>query len=239
MERLQKVMAKAGVASRRHSEELILRGSVSVDGRVVREMGYKVDPLVSKIEVMGKVLDIRAPRSYIMLNKPTGVLTTVSDPFKRPTVMDFFGDDFVGIFPVGRLDQDTSGLLLMTNDGELAFRLTHPKHKIAKVYLARVKGPAKSDEVWSLRQGISLEDGPTQPARVRIISRGENTTDLEIAIFEGRKRQVRRMCQAIRHPVITLERLEIGPLKLGDLPPGQWRPLTEWEETLLKDATES
>lgn len=239
MERLQKVMAKAGVASRRHSEELILRGSVSVDGRVVREMGYKVDPRVNTIEVMGKVLDVRAPRSYVMLNKPTGVLTTVTDPFKRPTVMDFFGDDFVGIFPVGRLDQDTSGLLLMTNDGDLAYKLAHPKHKIAKVYLARVRGTVSSDAVWHLRRGIVLEDGPTQPARVRIINRVENQTDLEIAIFEGRKRQVRRMCQAIRHPVITLERLEIGPIKLGDLAPGQWRPLTEGEETLLKDATQS
>lgn len=236
MERLHKVMAQAGVASRRRSEELILHGHVRVDGRVIREMGLKVDPKVNKIEVFGKTVNPRAPRNYILLFKPTGFLTTVTDPYKRPTVMELVGGPDVGIFPVGRLDQNTSGLLLLTNDGELAFRLTHPNYKVAKVYEVVVKGRPGSKAIWKIRNGMTLEDGPTQPARVRIISRQENATVLEITIFEGRKRQVRRMCQAIRHPVIKLKRVALGPLGLGELVAGQWRPLSSSEETLLKEA---
>lgn len=236
MERLHKVMAQSGAASRRRSEELILRGQVRVDGKVVRELGLKVDPRINKIEVLGKVINPLSPRRYVLLYKPTGYLTTVTDPFKRPTVMQLVGGMDSGLFPVGRLDQNTTGLLLLTNDGDLAFRLTHPKHKIAKVYEAEVKGRPTPDAIWKLRNGLILEDGPTQPARVRITARHETTTTLEITIFEGRKRQVRRMCQAIRYPAVKLKRLAVGPLSLGKLSAGQSRPLTQSEEALLKEA---
>lgn len=236
MERLHKIMAQAGVASRRRSEELILRGNVRVDGRVVREMGLKVDPQVNKVEVFGKLINPFAPRAYVMLHKPEGYLTTVTDPYKRPTVMQLVGGVESGLFPVGRLDQNSSGLLLLTNDGDLAFRLMHPRHKVAKIYEVVVRGVPSPEDVWTLRNGVTLADGLTQPARVRIIDRQKSATTLEITIFEGRKRQVRRMCQAIGHPVVNLKRLAIGPLKLGNLLSGQCRHLTQAEETLLKEA---
>jgi len=236
LERLQKVMARAGVASRRGSEELILHGQVRVDGRVVREMGFKVDPVVNKIEVFGKVIKPQAPREYIMLHKPTGCITTVIDPYKRPTVMELVGNLDIGLYPVGRLDQNTSGLLLLTNDGELAFHLTHPKYKVAKVYEVVVRGRPAPDDVWKLRNGVMLETGKTRPAKVRIKERRERTTLMELTIFEGKKRQIRRMCLAIGHPVTELKRLAVGPLKLGGLKAGQWRRLTKSEEILIKDA---
>lgn len=236
VERLQKIMARAGVASRRRSEELILHGHVRVDGRVVREMGLKVDPLVNEIEVSGKVIKPQSPREYIILNKPTGYITTVIDPYKRPTVMDLVGGPDIGLYPVGRLDQNTSGLLLFTNDGDLAFHLTHPKYKVAKVYEVMVRGTPSPDDIWKLRNGIMLENSKTRPAKVRIKERRERTTLMELTIFEGKKRQIRRMCLAIGHPVAELKRLSIGPLKLGGLEAGHWRRLTKNEEVLLKDA---
>ncbi len=235
MERLQKIMARAGVASRRRSEELILHGQVRVDGRIVREMGLKVDPLLNKIEVFGKVIKPLAAREYIMLNKPTGCITTVIDPYKRQTVMELVGGGGVGLYPVGRLDQNTSGLLLLTNDGELAFHLTHPKHKVAKVYEVMVRGRPAPDDIWKLRNGVVLETGKTRPAKVRIKERRERTTIMELTIFEGKKRQIRRMCLAIGHPVAELKRLAVGPLNLGGLEVGRWRRLTKNEEVLLRD----
>lgn len=238
MERLHKIMAKAGVASRRRSEELILRGHVEVDGKIVREMGLRVDPSVNKIKVFGRTLDISAPKEYIMINKPEGYLTTVRDPYNRPTVMQLVGGPEYGLFPIGRLDQKTTGLLILTNDGELAYRLTHPRYKVAKIYEAEVRGRPKPSSIWRLRNGVILEDGPTQPARVRIALRKEKTTLLEITIFEGRKRQIRRMCQAIGNPVVKLNRIAIGPVTLGDLNSGSWRHMTQKEVAHLKDSTD-
>ena len=233
-ERLHKVMAKAGVASRRRSEELILRGLVRVDGQVVREMGVRVDPESSVIEVMGRPINPKAARGYLIINKPKGYLTTVVDPFGRPTVMRLLPEEDTNLFPVGRLDLNSEGLLLLTNDGDLAFRLTHPKHKILKTYMVVVRGLTDTEAIWKLRQGVELEDGKTRPATVRIIERGVGRTTLSIAIGEGRKRQIRRMCQAVGHQVLSLTRTEIGPVKLGDLKPGQARKLTRQELDDLK-----
>ncbi len=238
MERLQKVMAKAGVASRRRSEELILRGHVEVDGKTVREMGIRIDPSVSEIRVFGKEISVKATREYLILNKPTGYLTTVKDPYNRPTVMQLVGDPEYGLFPVGRLDQNTTGLLILTNDGDLAYRLTHPKHKVAKVYEVEVRGIPDPKAIWRLRNGVLLEDGKTRPARVNIVKRGPISSILTITISEGKKRQVRRMCQAINHPVLKLNRQAVGPIELGDLKPGQWRYLEDRELAKLKDSVE-
>lgn len=228
-ERLHKVMARAGVASRRRSEELILRGVVSVDGRVVRELGVKVDPDACVIEVMGRPIKLGAQRNYLLLNKPRGYLTTVVDPFGRRTVMNLLPQGASGLFPVGRLDMDSEGLLIMTDDGDMAFRLTHPKHKVLKTYIVVVRGVPNNDTIWKLRRGVDLEDGPTKPATVRIIDRGAGKTTLEITIGEGRKRQIRRMCRAVGHQVVSLKRISIGPVNLGDLKPGQTRPLSSVE----------
>ncbi|MDP1808445.1 MAG: pseudouridine synthase [Actinomycetota bacterium] len=228
-ERLHKVMARAGVASRRRSEELILRGLVRVDGQVVRELGVKVDPGTSTIEVMGKPINPGAQRNYLLLNKPLGYLTTVVDPFGRPTVMKLLPEGAAGLFPVGRLDLNSEGLLIMTDDGDLAYYLTHPKHKVPKTYVVVVRGLPNTDAIWKLRQGVDLEDGKTQPATVRIIDRGIGKATLEITIGEGRKRQIRRMCQAVGHHVLSLKRIAIGPIKLADLKPGQTRQLSRQE----------
>jgi pseudouridine synthase len=229
-------MARAGVASRRQSEELILKGQVKVNGRVVRELGVKVDPDAAVIEVMGRRVNPQAAKAYMVLNKPAGFLTTVADPFGRPTVMGFVRDLEQNLFPVGRLDLNSEGLLLLTNDGDLAYRLTHPKHKAPKTYVVTVRGRPTSAAVWKLRQGVDLEDGKTQPARVRILEKGPGTTALEITISEGRKRQIRRMCQAIGYPVKALKRIAVGPLKLGDLKTGSVRRLSDQELSDLKRA---
>ena len=228
-ERLQKIMAHAGVASRRQSEELILRGLVTVDGKVVREMGVKVDPLVNSIEVMGEPILIEATRTYVVLNKPKGFLTTVSDPFGRPTVMKLLDTKEPNLFPVGRLDLNSEGLLLFTNDGDLAFRLTHPRHNILKTYEVIVRGLPNTAAIWMLRKGVFIEGGPTRPAVVRIKEKGAGRTKLEMTINEGRKRQVRRMCQAVGHQVLSLKRVLVGPIELKDLKPGESRHLTRQE----------
>jgi len=237
-ERLQKVMARAGAASRRHSEELILRGHVKVDGRVIRELGYKVDPLNSNIEVMGRRLELRKRRQYVILNKPRGYLTTVRDPFGRQTVMELISEELRCLYPVGRLDLNSEGLLLLTNDGELAFRLTHPKHKVAKRYAVEVKGRPAPKALWTLRQGVMLDDGLTNPTTVRVVERRENATVLEIVLSEGRKRQLRRMCQAVGHHVLNLQRSAIGPLNLSDLQSGRFRILSQREIAELRTAVD-
>lgn len=226
-------MSHSGVASRRKCEELILKGKVKVDGRVVRELGYKVDPEKNVIEVLGEVIDPKAPRRYLVLYKPKGYLTTMFDPFARPTVKDLLSQE-KGVYPVGRLDFNSEGLLILTNDGELAFRLTHPKFKIAKIYEVLVKGCPSFEAIWRLRMGVNLEDGPTRPARVSIIERLDRECRLKITISEGRKRQVRRMCQAVGHPVINLKRVAIGPIKLNNLKEGEYRSLNEQEVNSLK-----
>jgi 23S rRNA pseudouridine2605 synthase len=237
MERLQKVLAHAGVASRRHCEELIVEGRVQVNGKVVKELGVKVDPAIDRIMVDGRRIRLEE-HVYILLYKPTGVITSLHDPQGRRVVTDLLKGVKERVYPVGRLDYDTSGLLLLTNDGELANRLAHPSHEIDKVYRAWVKGVPAPEKVRKLAAGIMLEDGMTAPGQAKLIKTAPkgNKSLLELIIHEGRNRQVRRMCEAIGHPVLTLERVRLGFLSLEGLRPGEYRPLTSAEVERLKSA---
>ncbi|MDP3013189.1 MAG: pseudouridine synthase [Candidatus Subteraquimicrobiales bacterium] len=238
MERLQKIMARAGVASRRKCEQLIIEGRVKLNNEVVHELGVKADPLRDEIEVSGKRLSFNEEKAYLILNKPAGYLTSVTDPLGRPTFLDLIDEKGVArLFPVGRLDQDTEGLLLVTNDGELAFRLTHPKYKVPKTYLAEVKGFPQKNIINCLSSGIMLEEGLTSPAEVSVVERKENSSVIEITIREGRKRQIRRMFEKVGHSVIRLKRIAFGPIKLKDLRLGGHRILAPFEVDMLKRAT--
>jgi len=235
--RLQKFLARAGVASRRGSEDLMTAGRVKVNGETVTGLGTKVDPAVDQVTVDGRVIAYAGGPVYLGLNKPAGFVTTMSDPEGRPTVADLVpADEFPGLFPVGRLDFDTTGLLLFTTDGELSHRLLHPRWKVPKTYAAVVDGHPGQIAMKHLREGVRLDDGVTSPAQVRILERRDSTALVEIVIGEGRKRQVRRMFSAVSHPVIELHRLRFGPVELGLLPSGSWRHLTDSEVTALRDA---
>jgi pseudouridine synthase len=236
MERLQKVLAKAGIASRRRSDEIIAAGRVKVNGAVVTEMGTKVDWTRDLIEVDGKKLTQMEELVYLILHKPKGYVTTLRDPQHRKKIADLVKDLPQRVFPVGRLDFDTAGLLIMTNDGDLAQAITHPRFGVEKTYVAKVFGTPLPQKIKTLRMGVMLEDGLTAPAQVRLLNRSEGNAILEIKIREGRNRQVRRMCQAIGHPVMELTRTQIGFLELGHLPPGSYRHLTEAEVDKLKKA---
>jgi 23S rRNA pseudouridine2605 synthase len=239
VERLQKVLAHAGVASRRKCEELILNGRVKVNGEVVTDLGTKADAVQDKIEVDQQVIQTER-LTYYLFNKPTGYITSVSDPHGRKVVMQFFQDIQARIYPVGRLDRDTSGLLLLTNDGTLAHQLMHPSFQIDKTYLATVQRLPTQEKLDQLRQGIQLEDGMTAPAQVEIIHQQTDKKNkiesvLRLTIHEGRNRQVRRMCQAIGHPVIKLHREKYGFLMLQGLDVGEYRELTSDEVKRLKE----
>lgn len=233
--RLQKFLARAGVASRRGSEDLMTAGRVVVNGEVVRELGAKVDPAVDVVQVDGAVVSLADRPAYLALNKPAVVVTTMNDPQGRPTVAALVPvSQHPGLFPVGRLDQDTTGLLLFTTDGELSHRLLHPRWKVTKTYLARVDGWPDEDDVRKLRRGVELDDGPTAPADVRVLERLPHVSVLEITITEGRKRQIRRMFSAVGHPVKELHRVRFGPVELGELAEGEWRELHADEVAALR-----
>lgn len=232
--RLQKLIAEAGVASRRKAESLILAGKVKVNGEVVTALGTRVDPRVDVITVSGKRIAISSPKVYYALNKPLGYLTSLRDPQGRPTIMDLIPDIPVRVFPVGRLDYNSRGLLLLTNDGQLAYCLTHPKFKVGKTYRVLVEGAIGEKAIGQLRSGVELEDGRTAPAQVTLRWRERSQSSLEISVYEGRKREIRRMCQAVGHPVLELERIEFAGIKLGNLPPGSHRPLRQAEIAQLK-----
>jgi len=236
MERLQKVLAQAGVASRRRCEELIRQGAVSVNGQVVREVGTKVDPERDRIEVNGKPVALER-HVYLILHKPKGVITSLHDPQGRPVVTDLLKGVKERVYPVGRLDYDTSGLLIMTNDGELAHRLAHPSYEIDKVYRAWVKGVPSPEKLRMLADGVRLEDGMTSPGKAKLlqVSADGRKALIELIIHEGRNRQVRRMCEAVGHPVLTLERVRIGFLTLKGLASGEFRHLTAEEVARLKE----
>jgi 23S rRNA pseudouridine2605 synthase len=225
-ERIQKILSAAGIASRRAAEEIILEGRVRVNGKVVSELGAKADPERDHIKVDGKLINPKQPKAYIMLNKPAGFVTTMSDPEGRPIVANLLKGVRVRVYPVGRLDYDTEGLLLLTNDGDLAHLVTHPKHELPKTYLVKVKGFLDDRHVEMLEQGVFLKDGKTAPARVRKLRKEESNSWVEITIHEGRKRQVRRMIDHTGHSVIKLKRTRVGGLSLGDLPVGMYRHLT-------------
>ena len=227
-ERLQKVLARAGYGSRRVCEELIEEGRVTVDGEIA-ELGRRVDTKTQRIEVDGTRVSADPDLVYYLLNKPAGVVTTARDPQGRPTVVQSVPDE-PRVFSVGRLDAETEGLLLMTNDGDLAHRLTHPSFGIEKEYLAEVEGRPPATAVRRLRRGVELEDGITAPAKVSLL----DPRTLRITIHEGRNRQVRRMCEAVGYPVIRLVRTRIGPIVDRDLRPGEWRLLTAVEVQQLQ-----
>ena len=229
-ERLQKVLARAGLGSRRACEGLIAAGRVTVDG-VVAELGRRVDVAIAAIEVDGAPVGVRPDLVYYLLNKPAGVVTTVSDPHGRPTVVDLVPDN-PRVFPVGRLDAETEGLLLLTNDGELAHRLTHPSFGVDKEYLVEVSGHPSPAVLRRLREGVVLEDGPTAPAKAVLV----DASVLRITIHEGRNRQIRRMCESVGHPVVRLIRTRIGPLVDRSLVPGSHRALAPDEMTALRKA---
>lgn len=237
MERLQKLLARAGVASRRASEDLIRQGRVMVDGRVITQLGAKADPATSVICVDGQPVRQPSEHHYLLLHKPAGFITTRNDEFGRPTVMDLVPEELhTLIFPVGRLDAETTGLLVLTDDGELANGLTHPRHHVSKTYIAEVKGVLTDEELAALRDGVKLEDGVTPPAEVMLTEVGRERTSLRLTIWQGRNRQVRRMCEAVGHPVLRLERVQVGPLKLGQLGVGRHRILSQAEIDELRKA---
>jgi 23S rRNA pseudouridine2605 synthase len=235
--RVQRFLARAGVASRRGSEDLMTAGRVRVNGEVVCELGARVDPLVDTVEVDGRIVTLASAPTYLMLNKPAGYVTTMNDPQGRPTVADLVPRDPAGLFPVGRLDRDTTGLLLFTTDGDLAYRLLHPRFHVEKVYRVSVEGRPSREALDALTSGVELDDGLTIPAHVRLVDSGP-PAEAEIAIREGRKRQVRRMFAAVGHPVISLHRASFGPILLGDLAPGATRHLGPEEVAALRRSTE-
>jgi 23S rRNA pseudouridine2605 synthase len=229
--RLQKVLAQAGLGSRRVCEDLIERRRVRVNGEVA-DLGRRVHPEVDVVEVDGAQIGVRPGLVHDLLNKPAGVITTASDPQGRPTVVDLVPSE-PRVFPVGRLDGDTEGLLLLTNDGDLTHRLTHPSFGVDKEYLVEIDGDPHRGVVRRLREGVELDDGITAPAKVAVL--GDHL--LRITIHEGRNRQVRRMCEAVGTPVVRLVRTRIGPLTDRTLKPGEWRPLTQDEVRALERAT--
>jgi 23S rRNA pseudouridine2605 synthase len=233
VERLQKVMARAGVASRRCCEEFIKQGKVQVNGQIVRELGMKVDPQQDQIRVEGRLLQIETTCTFLFY-KPLRVITSMSDPRRRKVVADYFRHVKERVYPVGRLDYDTEGLLLMTNDGDLAHRLMHPRYEIEKQYLATLKGVITPQALCQLQEGVRLEEGWTAPAKVRLLSKDDKTSSISLTIHEGRNRQIRRMCESVGFPVIALKRERIGFLTLQGLQPGQYRKLTESELARLQ-----
>jgi 23S rRNA pseudouridine2605 synthase len=229
-ERLQKVLARTGIGSRRVCEDLIAEGRVTVNGAVA-ELGRRVDPEADRVEVDGVPISVREGLVHYLLNKPAGVVTTASDPQGRPTVVELVPDE-PRVFPVGRLDAETEGLLLLTNDGDLTHRITHPSYGVEKEYLAEVASEPSRGALRALRQGVELDDGITAPAKVAVV--GDRL--IKLTIHEGRNRQVRRMCEAVGHPVVRLVRTRIGPLAERSLAPGEWRALAQDEVRALERA---
>jgi len=238
-ERIQKVIARAGVCSRRKAEELILEGRVTVNGEKVVELGMRVDLSRDEVRVDGSVVRPWKKQVYIMMNKPRGIVTTKLDEKSRATVMDILaaaGEEIGALFPVGRLDLNSEGLLLITNDGELADRLTSPRHHVTKTYLLRVRGVPGDKQLARLKEGIVLDGVRTLPIRLKIIGSGQNSW-LKVWMQEGKKNQLRRMFKKVGHPVVRLKRVAIGDLELGDLEPGMFRRLQNHEVRELKQMT--
>jgi len=236
-ERLQKYLASCGLASRRKCEELISQGRVSVNGAAIRQLGTCVDPAKDVIVVDGREIKSAGPFVYYALNKPEGIVVTVSDSHGAPTVMDILQGVPERVFPVGRLDRDTEGLLLLTNDGELAHRLMHPRYHLEKEYLVTVSREVKEHNLHWLRKGIPLEGRVTKPAEISIFRKERRHVRYKVVISEGRKRQIRQMFKTVGHPVLALKRVAIGPIRLGMLPLGQYRSLNQKEIRLLREAT--
>lgn len=231
--RLQKFLSECGVASRRKSEELILEGKVRVNGRVA-EIGDKVDPKHDAVTVAGKKVMRQKTLTYIMLHKPRGFITTMDDEMDRKCVAQLIADVPARVYPVGRLDRDSEGLLLFTNDGAFANAMMHPSRHVPKTYRVTVRPPVTQEQITALTQGVIIDDGVTAPAEVRIVTKEENRVVLEIVLYEGRNRQIRKMCETLGLEVARLRRIAIGSVKLGMLKQGDWRDLTEDEVRRLQ-----
>ncbi len=233
--RLQKYLAMCNVASRRGAEQMITEGRISINGKTVTELGTKVTGH-DEVAVDGISVKPEKKKYYIMLNKPQGYVTTVKDEEGRKTVADLLSDIDARVYPVGRLDYNTEGLLLMSNDGDFTYKITHPKHKLNKVYQAVVKGTPNRFDMQKLEKGVFIDGKKTAPCRAQILGYENNLTSVEIIIHEGRNRQVRKMCEAIGYPVIYLKRVQIGTVILGNLPLGKWRHLNPNEvKALMRD----
>jgi 23S rRNA pseudouridine2605 synthase len=232
-QRLQKIIAEMGLASRRKAEEFILEGRVTVNGKVAT-IGMKADTMKDHIKVDGKLLFRPEKKVYYILNKPRGVVTSMNDPEGRPTVVDFLGGIKQRVFPVGRLDYDSEGMLLLTNDGEFAHAVLHPSKKIPKTYLVKIKGNLEDENLEKLRHGIRLDRTVTAPARVKRLRKAENNSWIEMVIYEGKKRQIRRMLERVGHSVIRLMRVKINGLDMGPLKPGLYRQITSEEMKALR-----
>ncbi|MDO4716273.1 MAG: pseudouridine synthase [Propionibacteriaceae bacterium] len=233
--RLQKVLAAAGVASRRGAEELIAEGRVEVNGRLVTEQGRRVDPERDQIRVDGSRIPPPRRHVYLVLNKPRGVVSTMDDPEGRPTLADYLPRRKDRLFHVGRLDSDTEGLIIVTNDGEFAHRLAHPSYEVPKTYLAEVAGAMDNRTIKRLTKGVTLDDGPVRPDKVKLVNRTETRTLLQVSLHSGRNRVVRRMMDAVGHPVDRLSRVAIGPVRLKQLRQGEVRELSREELGALLD----
>jgi pseudouridine synthase len=229
LERIQKILAKAGVASWREAERMIVEGRVTINGKMIETLGFKADPSKDHIKVDGKRLTPFEPKVIFLLNKPRGYLSTVKDPKGRPTIMDLLKNMKWRIYPVGRLDFDAEGLLLLTNDGDLAHLLSHPRFSIPKTYLVKVTGVPEEKKLTRLRRGVRLEDGEAKAVLCSLIQQREKNSWVRVVVTEGRNRLIKRMFSAIGHSVLKLKRIEYGPIKLGDLPFGQIRFLTKEE----------
>ena len=233
--RLQKVIARSGIASRRKAEALIKEGQVTVNGKTISVLGTCIDPKRDHVKVNGRHIKPAPPDVFLLLNKPAGCLSTMKDPLGRPTIADLLDKISIRTFPVGRLDYDSEGLLLLTNNGVVAQACLHPQYHVPKTYLVKIKGVLTNEDVKQLKQGIMLDDGPTAPARVRKIRIAEANSWVELTIHEGRNHQVKRMLEAVGHLVIKLKRTKFGPLALGDLPLGECRYLTDKEANALRE----
>ena len=234
--RLQKYIAMSGVASRRAAETMIQEGRVKVNGKKITEQGVKIEIGADNVSVDDKPIKLKNKKYYIMLNKPEGVITSAKDEKGRKTILDIVKVE-ERVYPIGRLDYETSGLLLLTNDGDLTYKLTHPKHEVDKTYVARVKGKLTKEEIERFKTGHKIEDYTTAPAKLKVIKYDEqrDSSLLEIKIHEGKNRQVRKMCKAINHPVLRLRRSAMGKIKIGDCEIGKYRYLTEDEIKYLKN----
>lgn len=234
--RINKYLASCNIASRRKSEEIILSGRVKVNSKVVTELFYDIDEKNDIVLLDDKEIKLSENLVYIVLNKPEGYITTVKDQFDRPSVLDLVTDIKERIYPVGRLDYETSGLLILTNDGDLTYTLTHPKHNVYKTYMAIVKGTPTEDELENFRNGLYIEDYKTAPAKIKVVKNNleKNYSICKIQIHEGKNRQVRKMCKAINHPVLRLKRVSVGNLNIKDVEVGKYRHLTSDEIAYLK-----
>lgn len=228
MERLQKYMASCGVDSRRKCEDIIINGRVKVNGELIKELGTKVDPQKDIVTIDNKIIKKEENKKYIALNKPTGYISSVKDDKGRKTILDLVKVN-ERIYPIGRLDYDTSGLILLTNDGDFYNKVIHPSREKEKVYVATIKGIPNSSELQDFKKGLVIDGYLTSPSKIKINSIKNNNSEVTITIMEGRNRQVRKMCEKINHPVIRLNRISVGHIKLKDLPVGTWRYLTQEE----------